>query len=121
MANVSGNGRSSSVHLPSSPSSRPSPGALIATALATLLLVGATGYWWWSSAGEGREIRALPPAQRQALYARTMENLKTICDPAPGRSIREFCRGQAALALEFPECDDDCRRTARRHMSLPRE
>ena len=79
------------------------------------------GYWWWSSAGEGRGIRELPPAQRHGLYQRTMENLKTVCDPAPGRSVREFCREQAALALEFPECDDDCRRTARRHLSLPRQ
>jgi hypothetical protein len=34
--------------------------------------------------------------------------------------MREFCRTQAGLALEFPECDDDCHRTARRHLSLPR-
>lgn len=88
--------------------------------MAAVVLLVTAGYWWWSSEGEGREIRALPPAQRQGLYQRTMENLKTVCDPAPGRSMREFCREQATLALQFPECDDDCRRTARRHLSLPR-
>jgi hypothetical protein len=91
-----------------------------AIALGGLLTVVA-GYWWWSSAGEGREIRALPPAQRQGLYQRTMENMKAICDPAPGRSMREFCRAQAELVLKFPECDEECHRTARRHLSLPRQ
>jgi len=95
--------------------------ALLAAIAAGTLLALAAGYRWWSSGGEGREIRALPPAQRQSLYRRTMENLTTICDPAPGRSMREFCRAQAALALEFPECDDECRRSARRNLSLPRD
>jgi len=99
---------------------RPPRTALAGAALLGTLLVLATGYWWWSATGEGREIRELPAEQRHALYDRTMQNLKTICDPAPGRSMRDFCRGQAALALQFPECDDACRTTARRHMSLPR-
>ena len=37
-----------------------------------------------------------------ALYQRTMENLKTICDPAPGRSVREFCREQAGAGAGVP-------------------
>jgi hypothetical protein len=92
---------------------------LFATLAAAMLSLTAVTYSLVSD-DEAREIRALPVDQRQGLYHRTIENLKTICDPAPGRSVREFCRGQAALALKFPECDDDCRRVARRHMSLPR-
>jgi hypothetical protein len=84
-----------------------------------VLSLGATGYWLLTD-DESHEIRALPVEQRHGLYQRTMENLKTICDPAPGRSMRDFCRSQAAFALKFPECDDDCHRTARRHLSLPR-
>src|SRR6478735_2049263 len=99
MARASRGGRNGLSGLP--PDSTPQ------TARRALLAVAA-GYRWWSSGGEGREIRALPPAQRQSLYRRTMENLTTICDPAPGRSMREFCRAQAALALEFPECDYEC-------------
>jgi hypothetical protein len=106
--------------LPALASAPPSRRALVGAALIGGTLLVVAGYGWWSSAGQGREIRDLPAGQRHALYQRTMENLKTICDPAPGRSVRDFCRGQAALVLEFPECDDDCRRTARRHMSLPR-
>jgi cytochrome b pre-mRNA-processing protein 3 len=104
---------------PAAPSVRLSKVGFIATVTATALLVTTAGYWWLAD-DEGREIRALPVAQRQGLYQRTMENLKTICDPAPGRSVREFCRNQAGFALKFPECDDDCRRVARRHLSLPR-
>jgi hypothetical protein len=121
MATASNGGRNGSSALaspPTAPSARRA--ALSAIAVGSLLVVVA-GTWWWTSAGEGREIRELPPAQRHGLYQRTMENLKTVCDPAPGRSVREFCRTQATLALEFPECDDDCRRTARRHLSLPRQ
>jgi len=104
---------------PSSPSTQPARGKIVAAAALAALSLGAAGVWLIAD-DESREIRALPVEQRQALYHRTMENLKTICDPAPGRSTREFCRNQAALSLKFPECDDDCRRTARRHLSLPR-
>jgi hypothetical protein len=121
MATASNGGRNGS-SASSSPPAAPEARRAVLSAIATGgLLVVMAGTWWWSSSGEGREIRELPPEQRQALYQRTMENLKTICDPAPGRSMREFCRAQAALALKFPECGDDCRRTARRHLSLPRQ
>lgn len=113
---AAGNG---SARLPTRPSLQLTRIALLATVTSTVLILLTIGYGLLSD-DEGREIRALPTAQRQGLYHRTMENLKTICDPAPGRSVREFCRAQAALALKFPECDDECRRTARRHLSLPR-
>ena len=87
-----------------------------AVAVASLTAAGT----WLLSDDEAREIRALPAVHRRALYQRTMENLKEVCDPAPGRSVREFCRRQATLALKFPECDDGCRQIARRHLSLPR-
>ena len=121
MATASNGGRNGSSALASPPTAAPARRAAISALGMGGVLVLIAGYWWWTSAGEGREIRELPPVQRHGLYLRTMENLKTICDPAPGRSMREFCRTQAALALEFPECDDDCRRTARRHLSLPRQ
>ena len=75
---------------------------------------------WWSADGEPRELRTLPETQRAGLYHRTIENLKTICDPAPGRSMRTFCRSEATFALQFPECDDACQQLARRQLSLPR-
>ena len=83
-----------------------------------LAIAGAA--YFWSADEETRALRQLPAEQRLGLYQRTMENLRTICDPAPGRSMRDFCREQAALALRFRECDEACRVIARRHMSLPR-
>ncbi len=90
-------------------------------ALAVLLAIVATiSIYAWSAGEETRAVRRLPVEQRLGLYQRTMENLKTICDPAPGRSMRNFCREQAELVLQLRECDDTCRVIARRHMSLPR-
>jgi hypothetical protein len=76
-------------------------------------------WWWWQQTEQGRALRALPPADRVGLYERTLENLKTVCDPAPGRSVREFCREQATIILELPECDGACRALAQRHLSVP--
>jgi hypothetical protein len=77
---------------------------------------------WWSSTADRRALRALPDDQRLALYARTIENLRDTCDPAPPRSLRDFCRGQAELAANFKECDNDrsCQELVRRHLFQPR-
>ena len=84
-------------------------------------LVGAT-FLWWSLTAEARALHALPDEQRLALYFRTLANLKNICDPAAPRSLRDFCRGQAELALKFRECEADpsCLVVARRHIPQPR-
>jgi hypothetical protein len=119
MRNGSANGLSGSGRVRSHSSPEPSHRRVFAAAAAAVFSLAAAGYWLLSD-DETREIRALPVVQRQALYQRTMENIRQVCDPAPGRSVREFCRSQATLALKFPECDDDCHQIARRHMSLPR-
>ena len=92
---------------------------LVAAVVATGLVIAGAAYLW-SAGEETRALRELPAEQRLGLYQRTIENLKTICDPAPGRSMRDFCREQAELALRFRECDEPCRVIARRQMSLPR-
>jgi hypothetical protein len=90
------------------------------TLLAGAALLSVLVSWAWSAGQETRALQRLPDDQRISLYQRTIANLKEICDPAPGRSMRGFCREQAELALRFPECDAQCRVLARRHMSLPR-
>ena len=52
--------------------------------------------------------------------ARTLENLKTICDPAPGRSFRDFCRAPGIAGSAVPRLRRPCHDIARRHLSLPR-
>lgn len=105
--------------LPRSPSSPKD--WLVWLGLGGLLVVGCLLVWWFSTA-DTREIQALPAAQRIPLYHRTMENLKTVCDPAAPRSLRDFCHNEASLALKFRECDADprCQELARRHLPQPR-
>lgn len=71
------------------------------------------------SGEEERALRRLPPAERAALYDRTLENLQTVCVGDRGHELRDLCRGQAQLALLFPECDTACRATAREVLRTP--
>jgi hypothetical protein len=41
-----------------------------------------------------------------------VENLKSMCT-APDTSLREWCRVQADLVLEIPECDEECQGLAK--------
>jgi len=60
---------------------------------------------------ERRAIRSLPADQRQQLYARTLQNLNTVCTTEQA-SMRDFCEDQARLLKAFPECDEACYRLA---------
>jgi len=88
---------------------------VVAIAGAILLLIHSEG-------AERRAIRDMPAPERQALLARTVQNLNSVCS-SPDDALRDFCREQAQLALEFQECDRACQRLADRQLSrvqLPR-
>lgn len=68
---------------------------------------------------EGRALRRLPPAERAALYRRTMDTLTSVCAGERSGDLREFCRGQAELVLLLPECDAACQATAREELRTP--
>lgn len=108
------------ISLSRAPPVQPSRMRWLVRLLVALLVLAIASHWWWTATRPMRAIRALPDGERRDLYRRTMENLTSICDPAPGRSFRDFCREQATLILAFPECDRPCQRIARRHQSLPR-
>jgi hypothetical protein len=99
------------------PARRPPRG--LAVAAFGLLAVGLLFAWWWDATAEGRALRALPDAERTALYRHTVETLRQVCEPAPPRSLRSLCQDSAHRVLEFRECDGDCREIARRMLSLP--
>jgi hypothetical protein len=63
---------------------------------------------------ESAGIRLLPAAERQSLYARTLDELSTICRgaAATGGELRDHCVAQARFVLELPECDHACQRAA---------
>jgi hypothetical protein len=75
----------------------------------------------WFDGAEQRAILGLPEAERQALYARTLQNLATVCSTS-SEGLRDYCVREARLVLEFPECDRNCEALASRQLSrsLPR-
>jgi hypothetical protein len=79
--------------------------------LLALSLLIAIGVWIWWQGSERRAIRNLPVYERAALYQRTLANVKTVCGSSD-LALEEYCRDQARLLLEFPECDDVCREMA---------
>jgi len=96
--------------------------AWVKWAALVLAIVGAILLLVHSEGAEQRAIRDMPAPERQALLARTVQNLKSICSPAED-AMRDFCREQAQLALEFQECDKACQELADRQLSrvqLPR-
>ena len=87
-----------------------------------LAIVGAILLWIHSEGAERGAIRSMPAGERQALLARTVQNLKSVCSPSSD-AMRDFCREQAQLALEFQECDKACQELAERQLyrvQLPR-
>lgn len=93
-------------------SSAHDPRMLLAWLLASLLLALAVWTWW----ARGDDVRRLPAEHRRALYAHTVETLRMFCAPSDQRSpIDDYCSRQAALVLQFPECDAACRALAEPH------
>jgi hypothetical protein len=81
-----------------------------------LVIAGAILLLVHSEGAERSAIRDMPAPQRQALLARTVQNLRSICSP-PEDAMRDFCRDQAQLALEFQECDRPCQELVARQLS----
>jgi hypothetical protein len=79
-------------------------------------LAGVLSLVGWCQGAEGRSIRALPAPERRALFARTLENLATVCAESPD-GMHDYCEGQARLALEFSECEAACQALATGHIS----
>lgn len=77
------------------------------------LLALAAALLWHNAARLGA-----PNPHRGEMYQRTLENARSFCEPAkPG--LESYCRDQASLLLEFPECDPACVALARRIRGEP--
>ncbi len=63
-------------------------------------------------------VAKLPPDEQAALYARTLENLRTVC-AGPAQDLQDYCAGEAAIALQLPQCDDSCRALAKPFTNQP--
>ena len=86
-------------------------GSFKALLLALAVLV-AVMLWIWSQGAEQRALRDLPAAERAALYERTLANLHNVC-ASSDLALDEYCRDQARILRELPECDEACRELAR--------
>lgn len=84
------------------------------------ILTGAIIFIWiWNQYSEERALRALPEAQRRALYLRTLADLESVCAHPHGSDLDGHCRAQAEFMLQFAECDDACRQLAHRQLQTP--
>ena len=81
-------------------------------------VLGALALFWAGASlsrhEESAGIRALPAAERQGLYARTLEELSTVCreGAAVAGELRDHCVAQAHFVMQLPECGDACQRAA---------
>ena len=70
---------------------------------------------WLSTTRSGpAALRQLPAGERGALVERTLSNLREIC--RNGDRPREFCRDQARILLDLPECQLACQAEAREEL-----
>ena len=81
--------------------------SVVRTALLVVGVILGLLLWWWSQGAEERAIRGLPEPERRALFQRTLENVTSVCQATQG-PMQDFCRNQARMLLEFPECDEPC-------------
>jgi hypothetical protein len=77
--------------------------------LSGLLVTILAGAWLvWSFGQGGRALRNLPPPERQAVYERTIDDLRVLCAPSHPKALQEHCRELAATVAPLPECDAAC-------------
>jgi hypothetical protein len=82
------------------------------------LIVGALGLFWAGVRLSYREetagLHQLSSQARQSLYARTLDEVSTICqqEAAASGSLRDHCVEQARFLMQLPECNDACQRAA---------
>jgi hypothetical protein len=72
------------------------------------LVVGLVGMVVWEITTPGRSLRALPRGERQVVYERTLDDLRTLCGPNRPVALREHCRQLAELVAPLEECGPEC-------------
>ncbi|MCP3063264.1 hypothetical protein LXT21_31250 [Myxococcus sp. K38C18041901] len=79
-----------------------------AVTLGIVLLVLA-GVWAYLQGGENRALNALSPAQREALFQETFDDIRLLCMGDGGPKLVKRCQKQAEFLTRFSECDEACR------------
>jgi len=78
--------------------------------------VSAAVLWHLATATSADQPAALPEDRRAPLYDRGMLTLAESCGGPGATPIAGFCRHQAELLVQLPECLDECLALARRHL-----
>jgi len=84
-----------------------------------LIILGLIALWAKQHESEAFAIRALPRAERVALYQRTLTTLRIACRYAARAPLRTHCEQQAQFITLFPECDMSCKKLATQFSAKP--
>jgi hypothetical protein len=80
----------------------------------SVVALASLGAWVWHIRTQWQEANQ----HRGEMYQRTLETVRSVCvNPKPG--VESYCRDQALLLLEFPECDPECVALARKVRGEP--
>lgn len=86
-----------------------------------VLLAVALAIWIWRDEAERRALVGLPPAERAELYRKELGGFRDLCGQGErGDALQRQCTDKAKFLLEFPECDDVCKKLARSHIDAGR-
>jgi hypothetical protein len=80
--------------------------------IAVVMVIGVFALWAYNTVQADRALVRLPDVQRHAIVRRAMENLRTVCHDGSRDDLRDFCQGQAAIAIQAGECNAECRSLA---------
>ena len=90
--------------------------ALVAGAV-LLFLFGLAALWMRNQGAERRALSELPADERAALYRHDLDSFRVLCGQGPRKdALEKRCADSATFILQFPECDDDCRKLAQSHL-----
>jgi cytochrome b pre-mRNA-processing protein 3 len=82
---------------------------LIRAAVVGFVALGCLGVWLWVHNSEGGALRALSPAQREALFKESWKDYRMKCPTHAERvDTPERCRQRAEFLMLFPQCDQAC-------------
>jgi hypothetical protein len=70
---------------------------------AGVAVLGLVAIWSWQQASR----RGESPQPRAEMYRAALENVRARCTP-PSRELESYCRDNATLLLDYPECDAAC-------------
>jgi len=87
-------------------------GRLIVIVLAIAVVLGLLlGMLYWFADPRRREAHEMPAAERRELYLHVIHGMEAFCR-AEATAPDHWCRSQAELLVDLPECDQPCRNLA---------